>query len=110
MFSASGAVSDPQTFNRLYFSAGEKDNARAFAKGRISARDYFALEAARHLREGGRPDPDAGFLCRGIDLWREKKGLSQEDAERVKHAVLTSADGTQERLAALERVKSLLDL
>lgn len=109
LFSASGAVSDPQTFNRLYFSAGEKDNARAFAKGRISARDYFALEAARHLREGGRPDPDAGFLCRGIDLWREKKGLSQEDAERVKHAVLTSADGTQERLAALERVKSLLD-
>lgn len=109
LFSASGVTSDAETFNRLYFSATEKDNARAFEKGRISARDYLTLEAARHLRAGGKPDADAEFLCRGIEVWGEKKGLSQEDAARVKHAVLASASGTQERLAALARVKSLLD-
>lgn len=109
LFSSSASSSDAETFNRLYFSAKEKDNARAFEKGRISARDYFTLEAARHAREGGRADPDAGFLCRGIDLWREKKGLSASDAARVKHAVLTSASGTEERLGALARVKALLD-
>ena len=103
------AAGAPQVFNRLYFSASQQDNARAFEKGDVSAREYLALEAARHRRGGGLSDRESALLCRGIEAWHQRKGISKDVAEESKRAVLSAAFTADGQASAWGRIKQLLD-
>ena len=98
------------TFNRLYFSGTEKENARAFEKGEVSAREFLALSAAYSARQAGADDKTGAFLCAGIEAWAQKKGLPASTQDEIKRAVLCSSSDPQERLNALKQIKTYFDL
>ena len=101
--------SQPELFNRLYFSGTEKEIARSYEKNQLSARDYWRLQAARHDRTAGKDDAPARLLAKAVELWSGKKGLSEQEGQTVKYAVLASSGDIQNQLDAWRRVKSLLD-
>ncbi len=101
--------SQPELFNRLYFSGTEKEIARSYEKNQLSARDYWRLQAARHDRAAGKDDAPARLLAKAVELWSGKKGLSEQEGQTVKYAVLASSGDMQNQLDAWRRVKSLLD-
>lgn len=109
-FGAPAPHTSAERFNRLYFGGTEKDNQRAFEKGEISAQEFLVLSAARSFRQAGEEDKTGIFLCAGIDVWAQKKGLSQTAKDEIKRAVLCAAADPQERLNALKQIKTYLDL
>lgn len=104
-----GSVSDPEKFNKLYFSSSEKEISNALQKGQLSTQDYYLLQALRHERAAGKNETEDRLLCHGIDLWGKKKGLAEPQAQEAKYAVLSVSGGTDERLAAWRRVKALFE-
>jgi len=99
---------DAESFTRLYFSGTHRETARAFKRGKISARDYFRLEASRHRRESGAAGTAEELLCRGIAVWMQKKGFSAQDACRAQYAALSS--DTSDKAAAWKEIKNWLDV
>ena len=100
----------PEKFNQLYFSDSEKEILNAYEKNQISAKEYCLLQAVRHERAAGQETGQCRLLSKGIDLWSEKKGLSQQDAQFVKYAVLSADGGIENQLDAWQRIKTLFDI
>lgn len=98
-----------EAFARLYFNGTEKENQRAFEKGEVSAREFFALSAASSARQAGEEDRNGAFLCAGIDAWGQKKGLPASTQAEIKRAVLCASADPQARLNALKQIKTYFD-
>lgn len=97
-------------FNDLYFSASAKDISHAYEKKQISAKEFCLLQAVRHERAAGEDDTVTRLLCKGIDLWREKKGLSEQETQSIKYRVLSASGGVENQLDAWRRIKALFDI
>lgn len=102
--------SDGAFFVQCYFGGTEKEHLRAFARGRISARDYVRLEAARYRREGGEHFYAQELLCGGIDVWMRKKGFSAQDVARAQYAVLSAGAPAESVVNVWKEVKNLLEV
>ncbi len=99
----------PETFNTLYFSGTEKEIDRAYEKNQLSARDYCVLQAVWHERAAGVKNDESRFLARGIENWSQKNKLSAQETAEIKYTVLSAEGGTENQLAAWQRLKTLLD-
>lgn len=102
--------SDNAFFVQCYFSGTEKEHLRAFKKGRVSARDYVRLEAARHRRESGDHFYAQELLCGGIDVWMRKKGFSAQAVSRAQYAVLSAGASAESIGSVWKEVKNLLEV
>lgn len=101
---------DASFFVQSYFGGGRKEHERALARGKISARDYVRLEAARHRRESGERFYERELLCRGIGVWMQKKGFSAQDTASAQYAVLSSMAPAEALGDVWKEVKNLLDV
>lgn len=102
--------SDAAQFVSCYFGGTQKEHVRLFKRGKISARDYVRLEASRHTRQSGDSCRTQELLCRGIDVWMQKKGFSAQDSYAAQYAVLT-ADAPGDSLGNVwKQIKNLLDV
>ncbi len=102
--------SDNAFFVQCYFSGTAKEHLRAFKRGRVSARDYLRLEAARHRRESGEQFYAQELLCGGIDVWMRKKGFSAQDVARAQYAVLSAGAPAEYIGNVWKEVKNLLEV
>ena len=54
-------------------------------------------------------DRESALLCRGIEAWHQRKGISKDVAEESKRAVLSAAFTADGQASAWGRIKQLLD-
>ena len=109
-FDGDNTRSDAAQFVACYFGGTQKEHARLLKREKISARDYVRLEASRHARQSGDSRRAQELLCRGIDVWMQKKGFSAQDSYAAQYAVLT-ADAPSGSLGDVwKQIKNLLDV
>lgn len=102
--------SDGAFFVQCYFGGTEKEHLRALKRGRIGARDYVRLEAARHRRASGEHFYAQELLCGGIEVWMRKKGFSAQDTARAQYAVLSAGSSAEAIGSVWKEVKNLLEV
>lgn len=85
---ADAVRTDAELFMRLYAGLNAAENSRAFKKGKVSARDFVRLEAARCQTQADTPDRETELVLRAADVWMHKKGFAEQDVANVQHALL----------------------
>lgn len=98
---------EAQTFVTLYFRQSGPENARAFKRGKVTARDFLRLEEARLRGLAGDFSPAEELTVRSADVWMRKKGFSAQDAFLAQYALLTAPNGPA---AAWKEIKNYLEV
>lgn len=85
----------------------EKELAAALEEGRLSASDYWRLQARRAAAQADGAPLESQLLARALARFCRQNGLDKNEGAQVHYFVFTAGETAEEQLCAARRVRQL---